>query len=242
MSDPYRHHPGLRGKIRPADESFFRDFSIIKMRAIAEEKNLPVDWWYTDEVREAHRVETMAGRMGHDLWIFGFGSLMWDPAMEFAEVRRARVDGFSRQFIFKEMNGGRGTEDCPGLIAALDHGGACDGLAFRVAREHVDRETEILWRREFICPGYLATFVQADTDHGTVEALTFVADHSVPEVIPDLDRATQVEWFAEAEGFLGTSFDYLEGIAVKLRELQIHDAEVEALYAEVVARRGTRNT
>ncbi len=234
--DPFQHHPELRCKITPPEESFFRDFGIEKLERLGRDHGLETGWWYSDAEREALRAKELAGRMDDDLWVFGYGSLMWNPAFHFAEVRHARIDGYARRFILIEQRGGRGDRDRPGLMAALDHGPGCDGLVFRIKAAQVETETAILWRREKVSPGYLTRFVPARTATGeTVEAVTFVADHSVPEIVPDLPRARQIEYLATGTGILGSSADYLRGIVEQFRELGIHDAETEALLADVEA-------
>lgn len=236
--DPFRHHPGLRDKIIPAEQSFFRDFTTEKLRALAEQHGMPVDWWYSEDVREAHRARTLAGRMDDDLWVFGYGSLMWDPALKFSEVRRGRISGYARRFILMEVHGGRGTEDCPGPMAALDNCAACEGcegLVFRLPRETLERETEIFWRREVIAPAYRVEFVPAETSQGMVEALILAADHEADQINADVDREKIVQLIASASGVLGTSADYLRQTVEKLEQLGIEDEETWSLWRDVQA-------
>lgn len=237
MSDPFRHHPGLRGKIKPAAESFFRDITVDKVRAIMAERGIEDRFpYYPDATREALRAEALAGHSG-DLLVFAYGSLLWDPALEFAEVRRARAPHHARRFILVDVYGGRGTEEAPGLMAALDEGAGCDGLVFRIPAETVERETEILFRREMIGPGYHARRVPVVIDGVGARALTFVADHDDPLMRADITRAEQVRYAATGAGFLGTSYDYLANTVAHLAEMGIEDADASALLAEVRALR-----
>jgi glutathione-specific gamma-glutamylcyclotransferase len=160
---------------------------------------------------------------------------MWDPALHFAEVRRAFVPGLARRFILKDDKGGRGTAEAPGLMAALDTGTGCEGLAFRIAAAEVDAETEILWRREMIGPGYLAAFVTAHIGGQPVTALTFVADHGADVIFPALSRADQVRFIATGAGFLGSSKGYLDNIVSHFALLGIVDQDCETLQHEVEA-------
>lgn len=89
--DPFSHHPELRGQIADPLQSFFRTFTTEALAARMRQMGLPPDWWHPDEKREAMRAATLAGRREADLWVFAYGSLMWDPGFRFAEVRRARV-------------------------------------------------------------------------------------------------------------------------------------------------------
>jgi cation transport protein ChaC len=237
MSDPFRHHPGLRGKIKPAEESFFRTFTTEKARAITEANGLEDTFpYHSDATREALRAEVLAGHEG-DLLVFAYGSLLWDPALEFTEVRRAHAPHHARRFILVDTFGARGTEEAPGLMAALDEGTGCDGLVFRIAAETVDRETEILFRREMIGPGYHARMVPVVIEGSEAQALTFIADHDDPLMQSDITRAEQVRYVATGEGFLGTSYDYLASTVAHLAEMGIEDPDASALLAEVHALR-----
>jgi cation transport protein ChaC len=240
MSDPYRHHPGLRGKIKPVAASFFRDITVDKVRAIMAERGIEDRFpYYPDATREALRADALAGHEG-DLLVFAYGSLLWDPALEFTEVRRAHAPHHARRFILVDVYGGRGTEEAPGLMAALDEGAGCDGLVFRIPAETVDRETEILFRREMIGPGYHARMVPVVIEGEAARALTFLADHDDPLMRADITRAEQVRYAATGEGFLGTSYDYLAGTVAHLAELGIEDPDASALLAEVERMRAGR--
>ena len=234
-NDPFSRHPELRGRIADPLQSFFRTFTTEVLAARMRQMGLPLGWWHPDEKREAMRAATLAGRREADLWVFAYGSLMWDPAIRFAEVRRARVAGYSRRFILKDVHGARGTFDKPGLMAALDKGPGCEGLLFRIAREDIEQETEILWRREQIAPAYEAVFVEAHTPQGLVEALAFVADHDAEMIDADLTRERQVEYAATGQGFAGTSIDYLRNVQQKFAVLGIHDDEVADLLRDAEA-------
>ncbi len=230
--DPFARHPELRDRISDPARSFFRTFSFDGLVAQFPEMEAHRDWTYSDSRREALRAETLAGHDG-DLWVFGYGSLMWDPALHFAEVRRARLDGYSRRLILMDARGARGTEAAPGLMAALDRGTSCEGLVYRIAAKDVDTETEVLWRREVIAPAYVARFVQAELDDGTVPALAFLADHSVDDIRPDLTRSEQIRYIAHGAGFLGTSREYLANIVSHFDALGIHDDECTGLLHDV---------
>jgi cation transport protein ChaC len=235
--DPFRHHPGLRDRIKPFAESYFRGITTQRVRASLAEQGLPDAFpFYPDAVREGLRRAALDRHEG-DLWIFAYGSLIWDPALDFAEVRRAHAPGHARRFILVDTFGGRGTGDAPGLMAALDGGAGCDGLAFRIAAHRVEEETEILFRREMIGPGYHARFIPIEIDGQRSQALSFLADHDDPLMQADIPRATQVRYAATGSGFLGTSFDYLASTVAHLAEVGIDDPDASDLLAEVIAHR-----
>jgi glutathione-specific gamma-glutamylcyclotransferase len=227
--DPFSYHPELRNEIADPMQSFFRTFTTEVLAAKMQELGLPQNWWHTDDEREAIRLETLSGHGNTDLWVFAYGSLMWDPAFRFTEVRRARVPGYARRFILKDIHGARGTLDIPGLMAALDKGPGCDGLLFRIAKEHVEEETEILWRREQLVPAYTPVFVEAIFQDHSVTALTFVADHDAELIDANLTREEQIRFVATGKGFAGSSMDYLRNIHQKFAALDIHDEDAAEL-------------
>jgi cation transport protein ChaC len=234
-TDPFAYHPDLRDKISDPLTSPSRTLTTAKLATLATARGLPVDWWYSDSEREAERAETLAGRRGTDLWVFGYGSLMWDPAFRFEEVRRVHVPGYARRFILKDIYGGRGTVDAPGLMAALDKGPGCDGLAFRISRENMDEETEALWRRERIGPAYTPVFVEVIAADSRMTALTFVADHEADLIDASVTRAQQIEYCATGTGFMGSSLDYLRNVSSQFAALGIQDDEVSELLRETEA-------
>lgn len=233
-ADPFRHHPELRGKIRPAAESFFRDMDLDLIDARAAKAGRPRDWRTPCEEREAARRKFLEGRGDRDLWVFGYGSLMWDPAMEMAEIRHARCSGYQRRFCLWD-EGGRGTPQQPGLMLAIDAGGTCEGLAFRIEAEKLDHETFVLFRREMISGVYRPTWLKLATAHGPIEALGFVADRMHERIVPDIPLPEQARMIARASGLLGTNFDYLADTRAHLNLLGIVDPYVNELHARARA-------
>ena len=227
--DPFSHHPELRIEIADPVQSFFRTFTTKVLAAKLQEFGMSQNWWHTDDKREAMRLETLSSHRDADLWVFAYGSLMWDPAFRFSEVRRARAPDYSRRFIVKDIHGARGTFDNPGLMAALDKGSGCEGLLFRIAQVHIEEETEVLWRREQLGPAYTPVFVEAIFSGQSVSALTFVADHDAEPIDANLTREEQIRFVATGKGFAGTSMDYLRNIHQKFAALGIHDEDAAAL-------------
>lgn len=235
-SDPFRHHPELRGKIKPAAESFFRDLDLSVIDARTAESGFPADWRTPCEEREAGRRDWLKGRWDKDLWVFGYGSLMWDPAVEFIEVRKAHCLGYQRSFCLWD-EGGRGSMEVPGLMLAIDRGGSCGGLAFRIEAKKLDHETFVLFRREMIAKAYHPKWLDLDTKGGTIEALGFVANRDHEKIRTGIQLQNQAKMIARAEGFFGTNFDYLSDTHQHLKALKIQDPYVSDLLAAVVALR-----
>lgn len=237
MTDPFIHHPELRDRLIDPEVSFYRGFRIDEMQDVMIENGLPIGWWYSDDHRESLRKQALAGLGDADLWVFAYGSLMWDPGFHFAEIRRAHAPHHSRRFILKDVRGARGSPEAPGLMAALDTGDGCDGLLFRIPHAQVDHETEILCRRELVGPGYLAVFIDTICDGQPIRALTFVADHTTDAMQGDLTRQEQVHLIATGVGVFGTSLEYLGNIVEHFDLLGIEDPTLSDLLRDARAYR-----
>lgn len=229
--DPFANHPELRDKIVDPHRSFFREFEPASMDAEMAERGFP-NWRLSDAQREATRREALADYPDGDLWVFAYGSLMWNPGFVFQEVRRADVVGYRRHFCLQDELGARGNRDAPGLMAALDFGGSCTGLAFRIAEDSVETETEILWKREMVAGAYVPAVIDAMTDMGPVKTIAFLANHTNIRIRPDISREEQVRFIGTGTGFLGSSLQYVEQLADHLEALGLTDEELFALLAD----------
>lgn len=235
----FRHHPELAPLIRDPEQSFFRDLDLDAMDQRMIDRGVPMPWRRPDEEREANRRAFFEGHEG-PLWVFAYGSLMWDPAILFDEVRHARIAGFSRSMCLVDRRGARGSAEAPGLMAGLADGGQCDGLVFRIPAGREEAETERLWRREMIAYAYFPAFALADTPAGPVRAVCFVADPEAEMIDTRLDHATQVEYIATGEGFLGTSYEYLANMLTQFDTMQVDDPGLRGLLRDVRRLRGER--
>lgn len=231
--DPFENHSELRDKIKDPLTSFFRTTDVGAIMANDPKMAAFRSMLYTPAERLAFRDKALADHDG-DLWIFAYGSLMWDPAIRFDKVLRAYAPDYSRAFILKDIYGGRGTPDAPGLMAALDQGDGCEGLVFRVPAATVAEETALLWRREMMGRGYQPAMIPTTTALGPITALTFLADHDADCMIPAISRTDQVHFAATGKGFLGTSLAYLTGIYDQFQAIGIIDHDVDSLLAEVL--------
>jgi cation transport protein ChaC len=170
---------------------------------------------------------------GDDVWVFGYGSLMWNPALDVCASGKARVEGFHRSFCLT-LSGGRGTPELPGLMLGIDRGGALTGVAHRIAAGAVESELSILWTREMLTGAYDPHWVEAEIDdHGVVRVLTFVVNRGHRRYEGALDEETAARRIALAAGMLGTNRDYLYRTAQHLRELRIDDRHVFDMEARV---------
>jgi cation transport protein ChaC len=231
--EAFRHVPALAGRLVPPEKSVFRlarDW-LAELDRVARESGYPANWRLTDEEREATRAGVLA-RRGEDLWVFAYGSLMWDPGIHVVEIRTAALAGFHRRFCLKSQIG-RGSPDKPALMAALDDGGACQGLAMRIPAEHVDDETDILWRREMLAGSYVPTFVPVETPQGEIrEAVTFVINRESDRYVR-LGMEETARLIATGCGIRGTCLEYLENLADRLELLGLEDAAIRDLRRSV---------
>ena len=124
---------------------------------------------------------------GTDLWVFGYGSLMWNPEFPYAERRQALLRGYHRRFCVYSHRY-RGTPDRPGLVLGLDRGGSCRGIAFRVEPPHVNSTIDLLWDREMVSGVYAPKIIKVTTDGGRIPACAFVADARTGNIAANWDR------------------------------------------------------
>jgi cation transport protein ChaC len=171
---------------------------------------------------------------GADVWVFGYGSLMWNPAFAYAERRVGVVRGYHRRFcLWLEM--GRGSPANPGLMLALDRGGVCRGVAFRIPAAEARGELLLIWRREMFGTAYLARWATVRMVGATVPAITFVVDRTNPRYAGRIADAEAARHIATATGSLGSCASYLENTMAHLRTLGIRDAGLERIAASIAA-------
>ncbi len=187
----------------------------------------------THEEREATRREFLA-KISHDngLWVFGYGSLLWNPAFHFTEWQPARLHGFRRRFCL-QASIGRGSPEKPGLMLALDHGGSCNGRAFHIAPDKIESETDILWMREMVSGAYNARLIKIRLSHETVTGLTFVINRAHPRYIAEMDIEDTARLVSSGEGHLGTCRDYLNNTIAHLDEMKVKDRYLHELQQKI---------
>jgi glutathione-specific gamma-glutamylcyclotransferase len=171
------------------------------------------------------------------MWVFGYGSLIWDPGFPVAEAHVARLSGWHRSFCMRSIHH-RGTPEDPGLVLALDRaaGAHCDGVAFRVAPGAEDATLAALRERELVSSAYLEDRLAVALQRGDqVTALTYVIDPAHVQYCGGLALEEQAAIIARATGGRGANRDYLFATAAHLAELGIADADLEWLAARVRA-------
>jgi glutathione-specific gamma-glutamylcyclotransferase len=239
--DAFVHLPGLRERVTPPERSALR-FSAESLAALderARQQGRPAHWRLPDHEVDASRRAALATLPADaDLWVFAYGSLMWDPGFHFAEVRRARLEGFERRFCLRTTLG-RGSPERPGLmLSLLPSAGACEGLAFRIEAARVAPEAAIVWRREMLRGSYRPAMLPADTPQGPVTALVFAANLDHPDHLGDLGIEESALMVARGQGLFGSNLQYLEQLAQQLAHLGIVDGYIARLLADARARAG----
>ena len=234
--DPFVHLPRLRDRLTSPDKSEYR--ATPEVLACWDERarklGLPANWRRSDERLEETRRAVLGERdTGEDLWVYAFGSLMWDPGLYFAEVRLADAEGYQRRFTLKTTIG-RGSPDRPALMLSLQpQPGSCRGLAFRIAADLAEDESAILWRREMLLGGYSPLLLPISTPQGAITALVFAANTSHSRYVEELPLSETANFIARGSGVMGTNQDYLEQLAGQLKALEIEDQYVQRLLERV---------
>ena len=173
-----------------------------------------------------------------DIWVFGYGSLIWRPGFDHTARRSALIHGYHRSFcIYSHYH--RGTPEKPGLVLGLDRGGSCRGVAYRVDAKLAGEVIAYLDGRERVTDVYHQAWVPARTDQGTVRALTYVPRYRThPQYAGKLAHDAMAELIAHGEGNSGPGWEYLENTVSHLAELGIRDRGLIDLRLRVRGIRG----
>lgn len=172
-----------------------------------------------------------------DLWVFGYGSLMWDPGFAYLEAEPAMLHGYHRRLCLYSFRY-RGTKERPGLVFGLDRGGSCRGIAFRVAAEQVESVRAYLWEREMPTGAYQARMLRVSLGNGhSVEALSFVVDPVHAQYTGHLDLDSVARLVASGRGTRGDNHAYLDATVAHLRSIGLPDRQLEKLASKVRALR-----
>jgi cation transport protein ChaC len=177
----------------------------------------------------------LAQRTQAELWVFGYGSLMWRPGFDFSEQAPAALIGAHRSLCIYSFHH-RGTPEHPGLVLGLDDGGACRGVAFRVAADKADPTLAYLRDREQVTDVYVEAIRPVSLLDGSgreLEALCYIVDRGHPQYAGRLSTETQAQLVRSAAGLSGTNIDYVLNTVRHLQEAGIHDVELMALAARL---------
>lgn len=191
---------------------------------------LPEGLTWTREAIARSLADTLRQRPPGPLWVFAYGSLMWNPLFDFAAREPARLDGWHRSFCLRLL-GGRATPAQPGRMLALERGGCTHGLALQLHEAQLDQELQMLWMREMPTGAYHPCWVELTLTDRRVPALAFVIDTQGPGYLADASVRTVAPLIAAARGPLGSNADYVLRLAGALADCGLEDPYVQQLTA-----------
>lgn len=173
----------------------------------------------------------MTQRAEGELWVFGYGSLMWRTGFDYLERRQAKLIGGHRALcVFSFIH--RGTPEKPGLVLGLDRGGSCRGVAFRVAAEKASATISYLQERELVTKVYLEAVRPVELLEGgreRVRALCYLVDRSHPQYAGGLSLDEQLHHVRQGVGRSGANPEYVRETVLHMRQLGIRDPGLEWL-------------
>ena len=191
-----------------------------------------------DEALSRSLAATLAAKpKGAGWWVFGYGSLLWNPLFPVAEACPATIHGLHRRFCLRSL-ASRGTRERPGLVLGLERGGACRGVAFRLPSPLALDELHLLWRREMVVGSYRPVWVRARAGGRELTALAFAVRRDHPQYAA-LTTDEQADTIARACGAFGSSCEYLMKTRAALAAHGIVDRYLERLADAVVERQRT---
>lgn len=168
------------------------------------------------------------------VWLFAYGSLLWNPCVAVSQRCTARLYGFHRDFRLK-LTHGRGSPEAPGLMLGLVPGGSCVGMALRVPNRNLKHELLMVWRREMLTGVYEPRWVGLRAGGKRIVAVAFVVNPRHPCHCGRLTDADVVQLIATGHGMLGSSMEYLDNTVAHLDEQSIHDRRLRRLRTRVAA-------
>ncbi len=167
----------------------------------------------------------------HDLWVFGYGSLMWRPGFDHLEAVRARLVGYSRRFCVTSVHH-RGCAARPGLVLGLDRGGVCEGVAYRVGVPDAAHVLAYLRAREQVNGVYREALVPIEIEgpvRNVVRAVTYLVERAHPSYAGRLPLHVQARIIRGARGLSGVNVDYVINTLAHMAALGIRERELERL-------------
>ncbi|MCG7392737.1 gamma-glutamylcyclotransferase [Microvirga sp. ACRRW] len=172
-----------------------------------------------------------------DAWLFAYGSLIWKPEVEHVEARRGTAHGWHRSFCFR-ITRWRATREQPGLMMAMDRGGQCRGILYRLPAHSLPEQLGRLFRREFTVKpaNSMPRWINVSTESGPVTAIAFVMNRQAPAYVGRLAPEDVADMLARACGHWGSGAEYLHNTVMHLEENCIHDRNLWRLQKLVAAR------
>jgi glutathione-specific gamma-glutamylcyclotransferase len=189
----------------------------------------------SDEALEASRRAALASLpRKQSLWVFGYGSLIWNPQLNYRRSQRVRIYGYRRALcLWSRIN--RGTPDAPGLVFGLLPGGSCAGVAYQIPAAQITAETTLLWRREMLMGSYVPVWAKGyDANNDVIDVLTFRVDPKCTGFAGNLCDEEIVRTLRSAKGRFGTCADYVCSTLTALNKNGISDPRLARLCEQIV--------
>ena len=201
----------------------------VLQKLASERSGQPVKLLTDEELLESRRSFIKDSHSNKNIWVFGYGSLIWNPSFNFDFRKQAHLFGYHRRFCLRTTIT-RGTPEKPGLVLGLDRGGSAKGILFRIPASIAARECDVIWKREMLSGAYLPSWVKVKANNGKViEALTFVINRKHPSFATPLSDRESVKIIAEARGIVGSNSEYLFKTEKALKAEGIKDHKLRKL-------------
>ena len=169
-----------------------------------------------------------------DVWLFGYGSLIWNPVVEPIEKRNVKIYGYRRKYCLKsEM--GRGSKEYPGLVLGLNAGGSTLGQALKINTKSAPLELDLIWRREMITGAYIPKILKGYSEKGKINMIVFVINKSHENYLCSISEAKTALMISKAQGYLGTACEYLNKTCESLINLGLRDSYLERLQKRIIS-------
>jgi cation transport protein ChaC len=209
---------------------------VSRVHRVIPDPGHPADLALLGDDQYRQMTERLLGERGpaSPLWIFAYGSLLWNPTFRHAEARIGTVHGWHRAYCL-HLTRWRGTPEEPGLMLALERGGSCKGVLFRLPEGEVRKDIELLLRRELVYTdsGNRPHWFDLRTAAGPVRALGFVANRACSYYRPEPPLDETVAMLARACGHGGSCAEYLYRTVASLEQYGIHDRHLWRLQDRV---------
>ncbi len=187
----------------------------------------------SDEEILASRRRLVPDNPSEDIWVFGYGSLIWSPVIEVSATQMGRLYGYHRRFCLQTTIG-RGSPEQPGLMLGLDRGGSCAGQLLRIERSIAAHELDLLWRREIFANAYIPKWLNVRcADGSSVKAVTFVINRHYIGYVTGLSIEDEVQMITSATGFFGTCLEYFERTHGAFSDIGIRDNHIERMMKRI---------
>ncbi len=162
------------------------------------------------------------------IWLFGYGSLMWNPDFEMVDKISGEIEGYHRKLCLKSLVY-RGTPDYHGLVFGLEIGYSCQGMCFRIAPEKVKTELMKVWKREMFAGTYIPKWVKVKINQSYISAVTFVINKKHDHYLPNLEFKEVVKRVVRAKGKRGSCQDYVKNTIKHLKKFGLRDKYLDTL-------------